>query len=87
MPPTKKKACQPKWDCSVVATTEGRMPPTARPMNMMMISVARNRLGAYSAFSATVFGSRPPRPIPETKRRIRIALSPGAATIISVNRP
>ena len=40
-----------------------------------MIIVARNRFGAYSAFSAIGFGNSPPRPRPVRKR---VAMSSGS---------
>ncbi len=58
-----------------------------KPENISVTHVARNRLGAYSATSATEFGTTPPMPRPAIKRSSMSSCSEVAHTDRSVSRP
>jgi hypothetical protein len=67
--------------------TPPRTAPSANPLQVIAMSVARFRAGAYSATSAITLGMAPPNPMPHSSRRIMKGAIDGAKAEAILNAP
>lgn len=86
-PPSQKVDSHPSEGIIRAARKPPSTAPSGKPQNIRLISVARERAGAYSAVSAMMLGIAPPRPRPVSSRRTSSVVSESAKGVSRVNRP
>ena len=68
MPPTRNNDCQPYLGRRKEEKSPAHVAPIATPACILVASVARLLVGAYSDAKASALGTAPPRPSPAIKR-------------------